>query len=346
VTEALYARLRDEPALWEHFTRKEEYSPRLHDQFGRFPYYLSNCREIRDPVCSRYLLEQGYMPEYPDGHEFAVCLTHDIDSVYQSILSKGFSALKAMKGGRPSDALSEVSAMRNRRLPLWNFDEIMDLEEEYGAKSSFYFLALRSGDQDYSYDIEDLEDVLGRITDHGCEVGLHGGHEACQSFEKLSEEKRRLEAVLGRKVLGYRNHYLRFRVPDTWENLSQAGFMYDTTLGYADCAGFRNGMCHPFSPYNLETGKAVGIVEIPLTVMDCTLFATYMRLDTEAAMRVVRRLIDTTAECRGVFTLLWHNSYLVEGSPEQRMYRRILEYCSEKGAWMTSGEEIAEWWGK
>lgn len=57
----------------------------------------------------------------------------------------------------------------------------------------------------------------------------------------LKKKKRRLEEVLGKKVVGYRNHYLRFRVPDTWELLSKAGFKYDTTFGYSDCAGFRNG---------------------------------------------------------------------------------------------------------
>jgi len=39
--------------------------------------------------------------------------------------------------------------------------------------------------------------------------------------------------VLGKKAIGYRNHFLKFKVPDTWTLLEKAGFKYDTTFGYA-----------------------------------------------------------------------------------------------------------------
>jgi hypothetical protein len=48
--------------------------------------------------------------------------------------------------------------------------------------------------------------------------------------------------------------------------------MYDTTFGYNDLVGFRNGMCYPFRPYNLNTASEVNILEIPLALMDGTLF--------------------------------------------------------------------------
>ena len=96
-------------------------------------------------------------------------------------------------------------------------------------------------------------------------------------------------------------------------------------------------MCHPFRPYNLKTGRPIDILEIPLVVMDGTL-DRYMRLDATRAWEVTRRLIDATERCGGVFTLLWHNSYM-EGE-RLEMYEKILGYCRERGAWMTSGEEI------
>ena len=336
--------LKSRPDLWDHFTRKEEYNPEFRDQYDRFPYYLSKTRDIFQPDVSRFLIDAGYKPEYPDGKKFAVCLTHDIDFVFRSISQRRIPVTESILDIDKNEFLRSIKGAFNKKSPLCNFEEIMDLEDKYGAKSSFYFLALKPGDQNYSYDIMDLKDDIRNIRDRGWEVGLHGGHEAYNSYERICEEKKRLENALGSEVVGYRNHYLHFRIPDTWEYLNHAGFMYDTTFGYGDCVGFRNGMCHPFMPYNLDREKHVGIVEIPLIVMDVSLSQAYMRLDNEDALNVVRRLIDSTAECRGVFTLLWHNTCLVEGSPEQRMYRNILEYCSEKGAWMTSGEDIAKWW--
>lgn len=41
-------------------------------------------------------------------------------------------------------------------------------------------------------------------------------------------------------------------------------------------------------------------------------------------------------------TLLWHNNDFV--GEERKFYEKILQYCSGKNAWMTSGEVIATWW--
>ncbi len=131
----------------------------------------------------------------------------------------------------------------------------MKLEEKYGAKSSFYFLTVEEGDLDFNFNVEDLDNELGYIIDNGWEVGLHGGHNSYNNLDDVREKKKRLEKVLGKKLIGYRNHYLKFKVPDTWIVLEKAGFKYDTTFGYADAVGFRNGMCHPFKPFNLHTNK-------------------------------------------------------------------------------------------
>ena len=330
--------LRRDPQIWDLFTRKEEYDNPLRDQYDRFPYYASKDRDIFEPKASQYLAGHGYSVQYPDNAPFAVCLTHDIDVTYQSVRSKGISALRALKNGKPSRPVQSISRMRSKKLPFCNFAEIMDLEEKFGAKSTFFFMSESPGEQDYSYDIKDLEPEISESVDRGWEVGLHGGHGTYLNPEEMREKKERLEKVAGKPVIGYRNHYLRFKVPDTWEYLSQAGFKYDTTLGYADCVGFRNGMCHPFRPFNLNTGREIDIVEIPLVVMDGTL-DRYMRLDASKAWELIRRLIDNIEQCHGIFTLLWHNTYM----DDKRLgfYEKILAYCLEKDAWMTSGEEIA-----
>jgi len=159
----------------------------------------------------------------------------------------------------------------------------------------------------------------------------------------LLEEKNRIEAALEKPVLGFRNHFLRFTVPDTWKILSEAGFKYDSTLGFADMVGFRNGMCHPFNPveYNLKT--EFDILEIPLAVMDCTLF-DYMRLDLNGAWEITKKLIDTTDKYSGVLTLNWHNRYM--NGEKLRLYEKILKYCYEKNAWLASAEEVYGWWQK
>jgi peptidoglycan/xylan/chitin deacetylase (PgdA/CDA1 family) len=330
--------LQQNPEIWDLFTRKEEYNNPLRDQYDRFPHYTSNNRDIFEPKASQYLHEHGYSVEYPNNAPFAVCLTHDIDLVYQSIPSKGLATLRALKQGELTEALHSITRMRSKKLPFCNFSAIMDLEEKYGAKSTFFFMAEKPGEQDYAYNIEDLETDIGEIIDRGWEVGLHGGHTAYLNAHEMREKKVRLEKVTHKRILGYRNHYLRFRVPDTWECLSKAEFQYDATFGYADCAGFRNGMCHPFSPFNLNTNHEIEILEIPLTIMDGTLDQTYMRLDGRSRWEFVKMLINRVAGFHGVFSLLWHNTSMDGGNLE--LFEKILGYCHERKAWMTSGSNI------
>lgn len=331
--------IRKREDLWDLYTKKEEYNSPFTDKYGRFPYYLSKHRNIFEPTISQFLMCNNFELEYPENKNFAVCLSHDIDVIYPDRIVPSARAIMERKF---SDAFKiPFSRIYRPWNPCWNFRQIMDLEAKYGAKSSFYFLALTPGEQDFNYRIEDLEPVLSLISDSGWEVGLHGGHNSYNSFEDLKEKKRRLEKVLGKEVIGYRNHFLRFRVPNTWEILSKAGFKYDSTFGYPDCPGFRNGMCHPFRPYNFETGEEIGILEIPLTIMDRTL-GSYMRLDLENAWGLAKQLIDTVEKYKGVITILWHNTQM--HGENLKFYENLLKYCSEKNAWLTSGENICNFW--
>ncbi len=326
------------------FAGRKKYEPTLRDKYNRFPYYASTCRSVFEPRASAYLMNHGYPVTYPEGKPFAVCLTHDIDAVYASTVDKSIATLKHAAHGRFRESVTSVRQVFSKKHPNTNFEDIMNLEERYNARSSFYFLALDPADQDYFYPVEDLHQEIGSIQDRGWEVGLHGGHQGYRDLTKLKKEKKKLETITGRPVTGCRNHYLNFMVPDTWELMKNAGFTYDCSFGYADCAGFRNGMCHPFRPYNLQTGRSIDILEIPQIIMDDSLSDLYMRLDLSTAWEITRQLIDTVAGYHGVITLLWHNTTLFGGQRE--FYEKILQYCAGKQAWMTSGEQIASWWNQ
>lgn len=336
--------LKRDREIWDLFTREEEYEIRNRDRYDRFPYYRSRHRDIAVPWASQALIEGGLCFEYPESQPFAICLTHDIDTVYRPLHTKGFEIIKALKDRDLARASRIIPQLRSKKFPFWNFREITELEASYGASSSFYFLALEEEeDRGYAYVLGDLEQEMCMLQDRGWEIGLHGGCEAYLDLEKLKREKRHLEKVLNQKVGGYRNHFLKFRVPDTWELLERAGFRYDTTLGYPDCTGFRNGMCHPFQPFNMNTNQEMEILEIPLAIMDQTLLLN-MRLNMEQAWAQTERLLDTVERYNGVITILWHNTYMTGASLQ--FYRKILEYGREKGAWMTSCREVEAWWRK
>ena len=339
---SVYEELKQNKELLDLFTRKEEYSLEQSDKYNRFAYAFSSYKNILEPNVSKFLVENGLETDYPENKKFAVCLTHDVDEIYPPLSHTLLSSLYYMKNlnfnGLKDQLFWKIKGKEYS--PYWNFKEIMNLEEKYGAKSTFYFLATDKDIRRFRYNIEDLENELVSIVDRDWEVGLHGGYYAYNNLEEMETEKKRLEKVLGKEVIGYRNHYLRFKVPDTWEMLAKAGFKYDTTFGYEDTVGFRNGMCHPFKPFNLNGNREVDILEIPLIVMDGALFSSVNSF--EGAWRTTKRLIDTVEKYNGVLTLLWHSNVFNCPYREKwsKMYEKILKYCYEKNAWMTSGEEL------
>ena len=343
-----YDELRQQRELWDLFTWKEEYTPKRLDQYGCFPYADSTYQNVLEPVVSKYLIEKGFVFEYPDNRQFAVCLTHDVDEIYPPLKHTLLSSFTCLKKWNISGLREHMFWKLNgkEKSPYWNFKKIITLEEKYDARSSFYFLATDADISRFRYPIEDLKDELGSIIDSGWEVGLHGGYYAYDNLEEIREEKKRLEKVSGRKVNGYRNHYLRFKIPDSWEFLAEAGFRYDTTFGYNEMVGFKNGMCHPFRPYNLRTDREVNLLEIPLTIMDDTLFD--LAKSYEGAWDLTKKLIDSVAAYHGVICLNWHSESFNCPFKNQReiMYEKILHYCYGKKAWITDGEKIYNWWEK
>jgi hypothetical protein len=344
--------------LWNLFTATEEYNSTVKDKYGRFPYYLSKNRSVFQPLVSEYLLKNGLQIHYPNNKKFAICLTHDIDQIYdfnylktlkrhsinaaRDLLSFNFNSLKSTL---TSIAKKEIKSKQRSVIktlnPSWHIRRTLELDRKYNAKSSFYFLSLSPDEKDYHYELSDIKDLFEEIEYNKCEIGLHGGHLAYNNFSKMKEEKERLELTFGKKIYGYRNHFLRFETPTTWEYLDRLNFKYDTTFGYADCSGFRNGMCHPFQPYSNNQNTFLNIIELPLIVMDNTL-SHYMNLSEEEIFKVCKNIIDTVEHNNGVLTFLWHNT-MMDGM-HGRLYNAFLKYACEKNAWITSANEIVDWW--
>jgi len=330
--------------LWNLFTAKEEYESELVDQYDRNPYWASKNRNVLVPVISDYLLKNGLNPVYPDNKKFALCITHDIDRLFNN-----YSARRVIKNGTKNLfnlKLKEFSktlkdGVRRRINPDYHISEIFKREKKYGAKSSFYFLALSNEEQDHNYDLSEISEIFDEIRQNNGEIGLHGGHLAYDNLSKIKQEKERLESAIGEKVHGYRGHYLKFRTPMTWELLDNVEFKYDTTYGYADCSGFRNGMCHPFHPYSLNKNEFLNIIELPLVIMECSLWK-YMGISENRQFDFCKKIIDTVAKNNGVLTLLWHNTEMQGHKGE--LYSSILKYAHDKKAWMTTGNEIADFW--
>lgn len=297
---------------------------------------------------SRYLLNNDFDVEYPEGKKFAIVLTHDVDDVYVKLQHVFSSPLNCIRYGNYRGIIPILKGKINKKKsPYINFQNIINLEEKYNAKSTFYFLVNPQDTLGYKYYTFDLKNEIIKILDRGCEIGYHTGYEVYNNIKGIIKEKKILEELTGNAIIGARNHFLRFKTPDSWNVLAKAGFQYDSSFHYNDMVGFRNGMCHPFYPFDLNKNSIIKILEIPIVVSDIA-FRSFMKINAVESWKYIKQLIDVTEKNKGVLTVLWHTwtfSYPVSiagwfGKEWTCLYEKILKYAIEKNAWLTNCKEL------
>mgnify|MGYP001077022375 CR=1 FL=1 len=316
-------------------TRWEETVSSVRDQHGRFPATASVAYKqgfLDRPIVDEYALILGawlktLLPGWePQPPRFSVKLSHDIDYVRSaSIRTFGGDILKRRS---PVKALQTARQLISREADpyLQGCYELADLSEAHGFQSAFYFMAADRSPLDSGYDPQEksVQRLIHALRSRGHEVGFHPGYQTFDNPERFHQEKQRMDLALGETRYGGRQHFLRFRAPDTWRLWEEAGLTYDSTLGYADHEGFRCGTCHPFQPFDIEQDRVLDLWEIPLIVMDGTL-RNYRNVTPAEGEERILTLAQRCQAVNGVFTLLWHNTSLQgEWAPWAAVYRRVL----------------------
>lgn len=352
-------------------SRYEEVILNTKDEHDRFPAKASLAYQegfLGRPVVNEYIellwsWIHSLMPElerkpfWPENKEFAVCLTHDVDSVQKysflpPAISIGSAIVQQKNPGLAFYMLKDylASLLHLKKDPFDTFDYMLDVERRYGLRSSFYFMSGGSSKFDGNYSITKprIKRLIQKIEGKGCEVGLHGSYDSYNDSKRMASEKDRLDTVVDFKSYGYRQHYLRFRVPESWRIQESAGLLYDTTLTFADHVGFRSGFCLPFRPFDILENRVLDIWELPLTVMEGSLQnPNYQNLSPKQGFEEIIKLIEVLKEFKGIFVVLWHNSSFDPSGGWvgwKEIYEKVMRYISEQNAWIAPGREIVEWW--
>lgn len=355
--------------------RHEEYIVPARDEHDRFRWEhspLSSSGSAARPLVSQHALlllsclqdacSQAGLPTvrkefWPLGKPVAACLSHDVDVVRRGKLPRGVAVrdlartLSSLGRGQLGKAAYQISTIARTACsgqdPYWTFDLISAMEKKRGYRSTYFFMAERLHSEDAGYDLRQprMARLLEELAVQGCEIGLHGSYATYADSASLRRQRALLEERFGQQVPGHRNHLLRFRVPESWRAQDSAGFSYDSTLGFADHEGFRGGSAFPFRPYDLANDRQLGILEIPLAVMDVSL-RKYRRLRGDAAEQAVAACLEEALAVHGLATLLWHNhSFYEPDSPGcSHLYEMAMDWLAEKDAYVAPCREIDRWW--
>jgi peptidoglycan/xylan/chitin deacetylase (PgdA/CDA1 family) len=231
---------------------------------------------------------------WPDGHTWALVLTHDVER------AAGWGALQP----------------------------VLDLERRHGVRSSWNLVAKRC------YEVE--PERVKELTDHGCEVGVHGLHHDGRDIASLPIWEARLPEIKAAAerwgAVGYCSPAMHRR----WEWMPLVGLDYDRSYPDTDPFEPQAGGCCSWLPFFND-----GLVELPVTLpQDHTAFVILRgdgaRLWAEKARYLRERggmaLIDT------------HPDYLVDRRIFAAYEHFIAEFASDESAWRALPKEVSSWW--
>lgn len=209
---------------------------------------------------------------------------------------------EALQGKRPGDYIPGMLAAM----------------EENGFRSTLFAVAGGEHRRDPNYRIEEIAPQLKEAARRGFSVGLHASYASVIEGGTVPQEARELERATGLRPRGSRQHWLRFDEQEKLQrNLERAGFDYDSSLGFSETCGFRNGASFAFPPYDFTRERACEFLELPLAVMDGSLEIN-ARETGEGAQEITDRIL---AESRrwgwGGISVLWHNPMEAIQVPEE-----------------------------
>jgi hypothetical protein len=123
------------------------------------------------------------------------------------------------------------------------------------------------------------------------------------------------------------------------ERLDDAGFTYDSTLGYNETVGFRAGTSQVFRPLTARR-----LLELPLIVMDTALFyPTHLGLTAEAAKQTVWPLLDELERHGSALTVNWHDRSLAPERLWDSLYIDLVQRLRQNRVWCPTASKAVSW---
>ncbi len=335
-------------------TRYEEIIKPDRDKHDRFPATASLAYQenfLDRPIINEYLeilwscLKQLYPQLQRKNRHFKMYISHDVDEPFKYAFMNIYTLAKQsigdiLKRHKIAQSMNNILQWQRVKIgyleedPSNTFNKLMDISEEYDLKSSFYFIADRTDkkiDGNYKIDHPWIRQLIKNIYQRGHEIGLHTSYKTYQDSAQTSKEFGILRKIcqkegIKQKIWGGRQHFLRWKTPTTFQNWADAGLDYDTSLCFADVAGFRCGICYEFSTFNVTSRQHLKLIERPLIVMECTLIdERYMNLGLKdnTALKAIIKYKQFCRLFNGNFTLLWHNNRLIN-ELELKLYKQVV----------------------
>ncbi len=325
-------------------TRWEEYVINDFDEHGRFKYKNSlsyKFKLIHRPVVDEYTQFLWNLFHYLDPtlrrkkKRYKAVITHDIDAPlrlmdFRMLRNSFFRNL--IKRKNYTNALRDLPVyFINKISPNYDlgycYDLLMDASESIGVKSNFFFINSKKTKYDPGYDNSSkiMQKIFENIKRRGHRIGLHASYYSLENPELWKQEYFDLCEKTGMEIKSGRQHYLRFKVPFTWQIWDDYKLETDYTLGYAEMEGFRCGTCFSYPVFNFLSRKKLNLRESPLIFMEVSV-TEYQKIDKpEEFEEKLKNIVNIVKKYNGEFVFLYHNSFFDTKYLTQKKYFKWID---------------------
>jgi peptidoglycan/xylan/chitin deacetylase (PgdA/CDA1 family) len=358
-------------ALSRRLLRCEEYERPYRDQWGNWEFGFAEANadgRLWEPDVDRWLQQQ--LPEaarnrWPGGRPFAICLSHDVDLIAESVTAR--QTLRSMRlslldtsglrFARPAVRFARALHQGVSRAPAAKaLERCVEIEQTNGITATYFFTAYPGSNghrYDCTYDFGDrcrfrgsvatVADVMRTLAGEGFDIGLHGSYNSAFAEGQLARERKHLERATGLSVTSTRQHFLHWDVRTTPRLQSAAGFSLDSTVGFNRNIGFRAGTSLPFRWFDVSRDTPLDLVELPMLVHDGALLRPdALELGPELAQQTVRDFVDRVADVGGVATFVFHPNNL-ERDAYLALFETTIAHGIARDAWFASARELDAW---
>lgn len=254
-----------------------------------------------------------------------VRLTHDVDHPFRfpslTSIARRAAGVAVRSNGRWDRVVRESicglqSRYNHRRDPFHrSLCQFMDFEEQHGLRGHYYFMTAEPSEFDEGYNLqsESYRSVIDEVQQRGHVVGWHPGYIAAIDQGVFQREHARIAQIVTDhgddvRAIGGRHHYLRWSPTTSWDQWSEAGLGFDSSVGFADGVGFRCGTSHPYPVFSLANRRELDLVEAPLHIMECGLERECSGDLKEMRLRA-ETILNRTAVVGGECVVLIHNGH-------------------------------------
>ncbi|MBP6390701.1 MAG: polysaccharide deacetylase family protein [Flavobacteriales bacterium] len=212
----------------------------------------------------------------------------------------------------------------SRSDPYDRYEQVIRLCEGRASRRSFFFL-LRGGTT-YDHATSPMHPVMRsriRYAAENAEVGIHPSYVTSDDAERTAHEIGVLGGIIDRPVRSSRQHFLRWRFPDTLHQLERMGIIEEHSIGASDRVGFTAGTCTPFPFYSIAEERLTAITLHPFALMDSALH-DHLGLGVEQAFVEYAACIDAVRAVEGTLITVWHDRFLA-GADDRQAWPALFE---------------------